>query len=396
MQILKEYPTHMPELKSSTFTPSSYRPGLEGIIAGLSAISEVDPVRDRLTYRGYDAVELAKHSSYEEVAYLLIQGSLPEPAALDRFRRQLRASRKLPADLAALLKKFPRRSHPIDVLRTAISYLGLKMKTTEPGTHDENVAKSIRLVGQIPTIVAAGYRTSRGLKPIAPEARLGHASNFLYMMTGRKPDEFSAHIFNAAMILYADHGFNASTFSARVTASTLSDLHSSLTSAIGTLKGDLHGGANEKAMHMLLEIGSPARAESWVMNALSQKKKIMGFGHRVYKKGDSRAPLLRELVSQLAVRLNATQWCDISRIIEEVMMREKKLFPNVDFPAGLVYYLLGITIDLYTAIFAAARSAGWSAHVIEQLDDNKLIRPECHYTGPRNLPYVPIPERNHP
>lgn len=382
-----------PELSSAEL--SSYKPGLEGIIAGLSAISEVDPVRDRLTYRGYDAVDLARHSSYEEVAYLLIYGSLPSGAELDHFSRQLRTCRKLPPDVIAILKKFPRRSHPVDILRTAVSYLGLKAKATGPGSHEENVSKSVRLVGQIPTLVATGDRISRGLKVIPPDPRLPHASNFLFMMTGRAPDEFSARVFDTAMILYADHGFNASTFSARVTASTLSDLHSALTSAIGTLKGDLHGGANEKAVRMILEIGSPARAEKWVMDVLAQKKKIMGFGHRVYKHGDSRAPLLKELLFQLAGRLERTQWTQLAQIVEDVMMREKKLFPNVDFPAGLLYYLLGLPIDLYTAIFAAARVSGWCSHVIEQLDSNKLIRPECHYTGPRNLPYAPVQERNH-
>jgi len=284
----------------------------------------------------------------------------------------------------------------MDILRTAVSYLGLKSRVSGPGSHEENILKAVRLVGQIPTLVAVGARLSRGLRLVPPDPHLSHASNFLYMMTGNRPDEPTSRVFDAAMILYADHGFNASTFSARVTASTLADMHAAITSAVGTLKGDLHGGANEKAIEMLLEIGSPARAEDWVMKALAQKKKIMGFGHRVYKKGDSRAPLLKELVSQLAVRLNATKWRETAQIVEDVMIREKKLFPNVDFPAGLLYYLLGIPINFYTAIFAAARSAGWTAHVIEQLDNNKLIRPECHYTGPRNLPYVSLQERNHP
>jgi len=375
--------------------PPSYKPGLEGIVAGLSAISEVDPVRDRLTYRGYDALDLARHSQYEEVSYLLVHGSLPQAKVFDQFHRQLKANRRLPTDLVQFLRKFPRRGHSIDIVRTAVSYLGLRSKIQNVRSHDENVAAAVQLIGQIPTIVAAGYRMSRGLKPISPDSQLGHASNFLYMMTGKEPDEFSARVFDATMILYADHGFNASTFSARVTASTLSDMYSAVTSAVGTLKGDLHGGANEKAVRMVLEIGSPARAEQWVMDALSAKKKIMGFGHRVYKNGDSRAPLLKELLAQLAERLNSPKWVEIAHIVEDVMMREKKLFPNVDFPAGLLYYLLEIPIDLYTAIFAAARSAGWTAHVIEQLDNNKLIRPECHYTGPRNLPYVSLQERNH-
>ena len=384
----------MPDSDTQISPPPSFKPGLEGIIAGLSAISEVDPVRDRLTYRGYDAVELARHSTYEQVAYLLLYGSLPREAELKKFERQLRSCRKLAPDLMFLLRRFPRRSHSMDILRTAISYLGLKSRATGPGSHDENVAKAVHLIGQIPTVVAAGARLSMGLKPVLPDSKLPHASNFLYMMTGRPPDAYSSRVFDATMILYADHGFNASTFSARVTASTLSDLHSAITSAVGTLKGDLHGGANEQALRMILEIGKPERAESWIMDALAKKKKIMGFGHRVYKHGDSRAPLLKELLEQFAARVGGQKWCQIASIVETVMMREKKIFPNVDFPAGLLYYLLGIPIDLYTAIFAAARSSGWSAHVIEQLDNNRLIRPECHYTGPRSLPYVPLQERN--
>lgn len=385
----------MSENEPATSAPPSYRPGLEGIVAGLSAISEVDPIRDHLTYRGYDAVELARNATFEETAYLLLYGDLPGSDDLEKFSRRLKAGRSLPPDLVSLLKRLPRRSHPVDLLRTAVSYLGLKAKATGGGSHEENMDKAVRLIAQVPGLVATGTRLTRGLKPVSSDPDLPHAANFLYMMTGRRPEEFCARVFDATMILYADHGFNASTFSARVTASTLSDMHSAITSAIGTLKGDLHGGANEKAVRMLLEVRSPARAEAWVMDALGRKKKIMGFGHRVYKKGDSRAPLLKELCTELARRLGKTKWGEVARIIEEVMMREKKLFPNVDFPAGLVYYLLEIPIDFYTAIFAAARMAGWTAHVIEQLDNNKLIRPECHYTGPRNLPYVPVQERNH-
>ena len=376
-----------------TAAPPSYSPGLEGIVAGLTAISEVDPIRDRLTYRGYDAVELARLSTYEEVAYLLLYGSLPLPDQLKKFQKQLRAARRISLDLTLLFKLFPRRSNPMDILRTAVSYLGTEHRADKISSHEENLSKAIQLVGQIPTLVSAGTRIALGQKPVAPDATLSHSSNFLTMMTGKKPDELSARIFDATMILYADHGFNASTFSARVTASTLSDLHSAITAAIGTLKGNLHGGANQQSARMILEIGKAERAESWILDALAQKKKIMGFGHRVYKNKDSRAPLLKELLKEFAVHAGGEKWCEIADIVETVMMREKKIFPNVDYPIGLIYYLLGIPIDLYTAIFAAARSAGWSAHVIEQLDNNRLIRPECHYTGPRNIPYAPLQER---
>jgi citrate synthase len=249
------------------------------------------------------------------------------------------------------------------------------------------------LISKFPTIVAACYRASKGLEVIPPNPKFSQAKDFLYMVSGKEPDDYSVHVFDRTLILYAEHEFNASTFSARVTSSTLSDLHSAITSAIGTLKGPLHGGANEEAMKMLLEIKDVSRAKAWIQDALAKKKRIMGFGHREYKNGDPRAKILKPFAKELCQRLKQPKWSEISEIIEEVMVKEKGLYPNVDFPSAIVYYLLGLPMELYTPIFAVARIAGWSSHVIEQLDNNRLIRPECEYIGSRDLEYFPIEKR---
>jgi citrate synthase len=282
----------------------------------------------------------------------------------------------------------------MDHLKAAVALIGMHDPEVEDNSHQANVRKAIRLTAKFPTLITAAYRYSIGKEPIAPDNSLTHAENFLYMLTGEKPDPFYAKIIDISLICYAEHGFNASTFSARVTASTLSDLHSAIVSAIGTLKGPLHGGANEEAMKMLLEIGTPENAEAWVKDALATKKKIMGFGHREYKSGDPRATILTEHGRELSDRLGDTKWGRMAAIVEEAMLREKGLKPNVDFPTSYIYYMMNLPIPIYTPIFAIARITGWSANVIEQLDNNRLFRPKAEYEGPRHKAYIPLEQRH--
>ncbi|MBI3292356.1 MAG: citrate synthase [Elusimicrobia bacterium] len=369
--------------------------GLEGIIAGASAIGEVDPRNERLIYRGYDVRDLAQQASYEEVAYLLIFGRLPTQAELAAFTASLVTARPLDLAVLDLLRRMAPTVHPMDRLRTAVSWLGAHDPEVSDNSHEANASKATRLIAQIPSLVAAGYRLSQGQPPIPPRSELSHAENFLFMMTGRPPDTLASRVFNTSLILYAEHGFNASTFAARVTVSTLSDLHAAVTSAIGALKGALHGGANEGAIQMLLEIGEPSRVDGWLRDALAQKKRIMGFGHRIYKRGDTRVPIMKPLVRELAEQLggSALKLRETAERVETIMRQTKNILSNVDFPTGLAYYLLGLPLPVYTPIFAAARMAGWGAHIIEQMDDNRLIRPESQYTGPHNLPYIPLTKR---
>ncbi len=371
----------------------TYSPGLEGVIAGVSQISQVNPDLDSLTYRGYDIRDLAKHAQYEEVAYLLLYGELPNKSQLETFTQKIKTQRDLPAPIVTMLKALPKESNYMDVLRSCVSLLSSFDPQAQDSSHEANLAKATRLIAKIPTIITSSYRIFHGEEPIQPDTSLSHAQNFFYMLRGEKPDAMTTKIFDTTMILYAEHGFNASTFSARVTASTLSDYYSAVTSAVGTLKGPLHGGANEEAMKMLLEIGSLANTEPWLMKALAQKQKIMGFGHRVYKKGDTRAPILKVLGNELCNQRGDSQWCDMADKVEEVMMREKGLFPNVDFPTSYIYYMIGLPIELYTPLFAASRIAGWSAHIIEQLDNNRLIRPKSIYEGPKHREYTLLEQR---
>lgn len=371
----------------------TYSPGLEGVIAGASQISQVSPDLDSLIYRGYDIRELAQKATYEEVAYLLLHDDLPNQAQLQAFQQRLSSQREIPAPLLQLIRELPKNSNYMDVLRSGVSTLAHYDAQAQEMSHEANVEKAIRLIAKIPTIITAAYRLFNGQEPIAPNPQLGHVENFFYMLNGEKPDAETVRVFDTTMILYAEHGYNASTFAARVTCSTLSDLHSGVTSAIGTLKGSLHGGANEEAMEMLLEIGSLENAERWVIDALASKRKIMGFGHRVYKKGDTRAPILKEMGEELSRRKGDTKWHDLADKVEQVMLREKNIYPNVDFPTAYIYYMMGLPIPLYTPLFAASRVAGWSAHIIEQLDNNRLIRPKSLYEGPKYRPLLPIEQR---
>lgn len=380
----------------SATTYPDYKPGLEGVIGGLTSISEIDSDRSSLIYRGIDVHDLAEQGSFEETAYLLVYGKLPNRAELENFKEVLGKEREVPKQVYDAMALMPKETHPMDQIRAAYSILtAFDPDYKEPATnHDANVRKSVRIIAKAGTMVANGHRIRQGLPPIAPDPNVSIAANFLTLMNdGVKPDDYTETVMDASLTLYAEHGYNASTFANRVTVATLSDVYSGVITGIGTLKGPLHGGANEEAMHMLMEIGTPDRAEAWIRDALATKKKIMGFGHREYKKGDSRAMYLTQVAKEIGRRKGDTKWGDIADILERIMLEEKGLYPNVDFPAAYAYYLLGIPIDLYTPIFVIARVTGWTAHAIEQLDNNRLIRPKCIYEGPYNVPFVPINER---
>ena len=370
-----------------------YSPGLEGVIAGESAISRIDVEINRLILRGYDLVELTEQACYEEVAYLLLYGELPTSVELAAFNDELRAQRELPGPVVDLLRSAPADAHPMDLLRTSVSALSFFDPEVRDNSHQANVRKTLRLMARIPTAIATGYRFSQGLEAVAPSADLDHSANLLYMLRGEAPPAYEVEAVNVSLILYAEHGYNASAFTGRVVASTLSDMYAAVTAAIGALAGPLHGGANEAAMEMLLEVGDRATAEQWVLDALAQKKKIMGFGHREYKNGDSRVPAMKKVGRQIAEAVGEAQWPDLADVVEETMLREKGIFPNVDFPCAYTYYMMGIPIPLYTPIFVASRVVGWAAHVIEQHDGNRLIRPNHIYTGPEHRAFLSLDER---
>ena len=374
---------------------SAVKAGLEGVVAGNSSISFVDGQEGRLLYRGYDINDLAQHSTFEETAYLCWYGRLPTRKELDDLKARLAESRTLPGEVMSLIEKAPKDAHPMDVLRTAVSALGMydPDKDKDVADTEANIRRAIRLTARTATIVAAFDRIRKGQAPVAPRADLSHAANFLYMLKGTEPDDISERTFDVALVLHVDHEFNASTFAARVTTATLSDMYSAVTSAIGALKGPLHGGANQRVMEMLLSIEDPSKTEEWVRERLARKERIMGFGHRVYKVVDPRARHLERLSRELGERTGNTRWYEMSQVIRRVMEEEKGLYPNVDFYSASAYYCLGIDLDLYTPIFAISRMAGWTAHVMEQYADNRLIRPRSNYTGPLHAEYVPIDQR---
>ncbi|NKB65903.1 MAG: citrate synthase [Candidatus Latescibacteria bacterium] len=372
---------------------AAYSPGLEGVIAGESTISRIDVERNRLSLRGYDAVELTESVAYEEVAYLLLHGELPTPAQLETFNALLRAERDLPEAVIDLLRQAPSTVHPMALLQTAVSALALHDEEAHQGDRQANLRKATRLVAKIPTAITTGYRLSQGQEPVAPHPDLDQAANTLYMLRGKQPAPYEAQALNGSLILYSEHGYNASTFTARVIASTLGELYAAVSGAVGALAGPLHGGANEKAMEMLLEVKDASRARQWVLDALAKKEKIMGFGHREYKNGDSRVPPIKAIAQQVAETAEGGKWLEVGQVVEDTMMEEKNIFPNLDFPCAYLYYMLGIPIPLYTPLFVSSRVAGWAAHVIEQLDNNRLIRPGHIYTGPEYRPVVPLDER---
>ncbi len=367
---------------------AEYSPGLEGVIAGTTTVSHVNPDRNSLMYRGYDIRDLVQNATFEEVAFLLIQGHLPNQKEYDDFCKLLKSEREIPDVIVDTFKTFPKNSNPMDMLKAGVALLALHDPDKDDDSHDANVRKAIRLVAKFPTVITYSYRITRGEKIVKPDNSLGHGENFLYMLHGKKPDSYVAKVFDSTLICYADHGFNASTFASRVTVSTLSDIYSGTVSAIGALKGSLHGGANEEAMRMLMEIGSPENAEAWVLDALETKKKIMGFGHREYKTGDPRAAILIEMGAEVSEKLGDTTWHRTAAIVESVMRREKNIVPNVDFPTSYLYYLMGLPIEIYTPIFALSRVAGWTSHMIEQLDNNRLIRPKALYEGPAHVDFI--------
>lgn len=374
-------------------TSPSYKAGLEDVVAGTSEICFIDGREGRLVYCGYDITELAKHSTFEETVYLLYNKRLPSKAELAEFDGKLKAYRAVPAEVLTILKALPKEIHPMAALRTAVSALGNFDTDSEATNREAHLDMSIKLTAQLATVVAAWERIRMGQDPVAPRSDLSHAANFLYMLTGTDPDDFQAHVFDVALILHADHELNASTFSGRVTIATLTDIYSAVTAAIGTLKGPLHGGANEQVMKMEEEIGEVAKAAEWIKEALHEKRKIMGFGHRVYKTKDPRAYILEALSEELGKRVGNSKWFDMTRIIEQTVVKDKGIYPNVDLYSGSAYTAMGISTDLFTPIFAVSRISGWTAHILEQLDNNRIIRPRADYVGPEKLEYVPLAQR---
>ncbi|MCL6445918.1 MAG: citrate synthase, partial [Alicyclobacillus sp.] len=363
--------------------------GLEDVVANTSEICFLDGREGRLLYRGYNIHDLVNGgASFEEVIYLLWHAKLPTKSELEEFTKSIATQRALHPKVAAFLQEVPPNANAMAVLRSAVSYAGLYDPDAEDMSLEANVRKATRLVAQIPTIVTTFERVRQGLQPVTPDPELSLAANFFYLLTGKRPDAFAEKAFNIALILHADHELNASTFSARVTAATLSDMYSAITSAIGTLKGPLHGGANEQVMRMLLDIGDVNKAEAWIDDALAQKKKIMGFGHRVYRTEDPRATHLRQLSKQAGELAGETKWFEMSQVIERVVKEKKGLNANVDFYSASTYHALGIPTHLFTPIFACSRISGWTAHVLEQYSNNRLIRPRAEYTGPTNRTYV--------
>jgi citrate synthase len=367
--------------------------GLRGVVVGASTVSDVVGDKGELIYQGYNIHELAKSSTFEEVAFLLWNKRLPRRAELDELKRAIGEAYTVPKPITDLLRQIPREADPIDVLRTAVSALEFYDSEARDISREVSLKTSIKLTAQFPTLVAAADRIRRGLDPVEPLPDENIATNFLYMLKGEKPSEHDAHVFDVCLVLHADHELNASTFTARVVAGTLANIYASVTAAIGALSGPLHGGANTNVMKTLLEIGDIENLESFIKQALAEKRKIMGFGHAVYRTEDPRATHLRKFSKEMGERVGNTKWYEMSRKLEEVMMREKGLYPNVDFFSASTYYVMGIPLDLYTPIFAISRITGWTAHILEQYADNKLIRPRAEYVGPRNLQYIAIDKR---
>jgi citrate synthase len=371
-------------------TEPIYSPGLEGVIAGETAISTVT---GGLQYRGYSIEDLARHATFEEVAYLMLYNELPTAEQLDAFGQRLTASADVSPAIIETLRKIPPAVNSMDVMRSGCSLLAHWDPDRDDSSHEANLRKAERLLAQLPVVMAARHRLKQGKEPVAPESGRSLAANLLWMLFRAEPSPGHIRAMDTTLILYAEHEYNASTFAARVIVSTLSDLHSAITGAIGALKGPLHGGANERVVDVLRGVGKKENAEKWVREALARKEKIMGFGHRVYKDGDPRATYLKALCAQLATDTGNEDLEVIADVIERVVRDEKKLPPNLDWPAGRLYHYLGLPVELYTPLFVLSRVSGWSAHVIEQLDDNRLIRPRARYIGPAKRAWVAIAKR---
>src|ERR1043166_3819506 len=367
--------------------------GLEGVVAAQSSVGDVDGLRGVLIYQGLDIHDLAEHSTFEETVFLLWHGRLPRRDELDALRRELSANLRVPEEVSELMRSFPRDAEPMDSLRTAVSALAFYDPQSRDLSREGALRTATRLTAQFPTLVAAIGRLREGREPVEPRPDLNLATNFLYMLKGESPSEREARICVVCLTPPAAHELTASTLAGRVIAGTLADMYGAVTGAIAALSGPLHGGANTNAMKMLLEIGTPERAEEWLRDAMAKKKKIMGMGHRVYKTEDPRSVWLRRFSKEMGEAKGETRWFEILERLRELVFREKGLYPNVDFYSGSAYYLMGIPLELFTPIFAVSRISGWTAHILEQYANNRLIRPRAEYTGTRGVPYVPIEER---
>ena len=370
--------------------------GLDNVYVKESKICFIDGEASRLFYRGYSIEELAEHSTFEETTYLLIYGRLPTKAELEEFQRRIESYRPLEPGIMQLIRSFPKTSHPMDALRTAVSALALYDPEPTVESMDARIGKVLRILAKTPTMIAAFDRIRNGKEPVTPRAGLSHAADFLYMLTGNQPDPYDAHVMDVVLVLHAEHEMNASTFSCTVTASTLPDMYSVISSGIATLRGPLHGGANEAALRTVLEVGDPSKAEAYVVEALAQKKRIMGFGHRVYKTWDPRYRILKKIGGDLAAKKGQTKLFETAVAVESSALKHlagSPIFPNVDSYSGIVFNILGIPTDLFTPIFAMSRIAGWSAHTLEYVEANRLIRPKALYVGEIGLPYTPIEQR---
>jgi 2-methylcitrate synthase len=355
--------------------------GLLGIVVDETTISHVVPELSALTYRGYKVQDLCDKCDFEEVAYLVLHSELPSKAQLKKFTKEERSHRKLSKTIIKSIQQMPKNAHPMDVIRTCVSLMALEDKDTNDNSPKANMRKALRIFSQTPTAVAAYFRARKGKKIIPPSKKLSFSENFFKMMFNSVPDKEIVRAFDISLILYAEHSFNVSTFTARTITSSLSDLHGAITGAIASLKGPLHGGANEAVMHMMKSIGKPDKAKKWIENALAKKKVVMGFGHRVYRTGDSRVPTMKHYMFKVAKLLKKEKYTKMYETLEQVMLQKKNIHPNVDFPCGPTYYMMGIDIDFYTPIFVMSRITGWSAHIMEQHASNKLIRPLSKYKG---------------
>jgi len=367
--------------------------GLVGVIADETKVSEVMPDINSLTYRGYAVQDLAEACIFEEVAYLLLNGELPNKSQLTKFQEEERNNREISTNLKKIIQNFPKTANPMDTTRTSVSHLSLEDSETDTNTIEANYNKFIRIFAKTPTAVAANFRTRKELDIIDPKKDLSFSENFFHMCFGKVPSKDVVKAFDVSLILYAEHSFNASTFTSRIIASTLADIHSAIIGGISALKGPLHGGANEAVMEMFFEIKEPENAEKYILNKIKNKDLIIGFGHRVYKKGDSRVPTMTKYYYKTAEFYKNEKFPKISKILEETMIKEKNIFPNLDFPSGPTYYLMGFDVDFFTPIFVVSRITGWSAHVNEQLKDNRLIRPLSKYTGSVHRKVQPIERR---
>ena len=375
---------------------AEFAKGLDGVIACESTMGYVDGKEGKLIYRGYDIFELAEHSTFEETSYLLLFGKLPTQSELDDFKQKLVQQRAVPKDVINALKIVAKTAHPMASLRTGVSVLGAMDKNAEDESIENYTSIGISLIAKMATVAAAIARFRKGKKPVDPDPKLDHTANFLYMMNGEKPNEYTTRVMDVCLILHADHGMNASTFSSMVVASSMSDMYSAVTAGIASLKGPLHGGANEQVMHMLDEIGSVDKVDAWVDDAIATKKKLMGFGHRVYKAYDPRAKILGEYSQKITEEHGRKDLYDMAKRMEDKVIAvygERGIFPNVDFYSGTIYSAYGIETALFTPIFAVSRISGWAGRVIEYVTDNRIFRPRALYTGEMEAKYVPMAQR---